>query len=47
MSIAMDEEIKRWMARRKLALVLDIIRGKTAVSESSRQFDLPHSGIES
>ena len=47
MSIEMDEEIKRWTARRKSALVLDIIQGKTAVSESSRQFDLPPSEIES
>jgi hypothetical protein len=47
MSIEMDEEIKRWTARRKSALVLDIIQGKTTVSESSRQFDLPPSEIES
>ena len=47
MSIEMDEEIKRWTARRKSALVLDITQGKTTVSESSRQFDLPSSEIES
>jgi transposase-like protein len=47
MSIEMDEEIKRWTARRKSALVLDIIQGKTTLSESSRQFDLPPSEIES
>jgi len=47
MSIEMDEEIKRWLPRRKSALVLDIIQGKTTVSESSRQFDLPPSEIES
>jgi hypothetical protein len=47
MSIEMDEEIKRWTARRKSALVSDIIQWKTSVSESSRQFDLPHSEIES
>ena len=46
MSVEMDEEIKRWTARRKSALVLDIIQGKTTVSESSRQFDLPPSEIE-
>jgi transposase-like protein len=40
MSIEMDEEIKRWPARRKSALVLEIVQGKTTVSESSRQFDL-------
>ena len=40
MSIEMDEEIKRWTARRKSALVFKIIQGTTTVSESSRQFDL-------
>jgi hypothetical protein len=43
MSIGMDEEVKRWTARRKSALVLDIIQWRTTVSESSRQFDLPPS----
>jgi transposase-like protein len=47
MSIEIDEEIKRWTALRKAALVLDIIQGKTTVSESSRQFDLLPSEIES
>ena len=46
MSITMDEEIKRWTARRKSALVLEIIQGKTTVSEASRQFDLAPSEIE-
>lgn len=47
MSQVMDEEIKRWTARRKSALVLEIILGKTMVAEASRQFDLPPSEIES
>ena len=47
MSIVMEEEIKRWTARRKSALVLEIIQGKATVSEASRQFDLPPSEIES
>ena len=46
MSAVMEEEIKRWTARRKAALVLDIIQGKATVSESSRRFDLPPSEIE-
>ena len=46
MSITMEEEIKRWTARRKSALVLEIIQGKTTVAEASRQFDLPPSEIE-
>ena len=47
MSQVMDEEIKRWTARRKSALVLEIIQGKKTVAEASRQFDLPPSEIES
>jgi transposase-like protein len=45
--MVMEEEIKRWTARRKAALVLDIIQGKATISEASRQFDLPPSEIES
>ena len=33
MSIMMDEEIKRWTAKRRTALVMDIIQGKTSVSK--------------
>jgi transposase-like protein len=47
MSVEMEEEIQRWTARRKSALVQDIIQAKTTGSESSRQFDLPPSEIES
>ncbi|MBB3195845.1 transposase-like protein [Roseateles terrae] len=32
----MDEEIKRWTAKRKTAFVREIIQGKTSVSEASR-----------
>ena len=46
MSMAMDEEIKRWTARRKAAVVVEIIQGKTTVAEVSRQFDLTPSEIE-
>ena len=46
MSVEMEEEIKRWTARRKSALVLEIIQGKRTVAEASRQFDLPPSEIE-
>ena len=46
MSAVMEEEIKRWTARRKSQLVLEIIQGRTTVSEASRQFDLPPSEIE-
>ena len=47
MSTLMDEEIKRWTAKRKTALVLEIIQGKTSVAEASRFYDLPPSEIES
>lgn len=40
MSTTMEEEIKRWTARRKSALVMEILQGKTPVVEASRQFDL-------
>src|SRR3546814_16403035 len=47
MSQVMEEEIKRWTARRKSALVLEIIQGTTTVAEASRQFDLTPSEIDS
>ncbi|MCZ4331234.1 DUF1153 domain-containing protein [Castellaniella denitrificans] len=46
MSIKMEDEIKRWTAKRKSALVLDIIQGKTTVSEASRSYDLSPSEVE-
>lgn len=46
MSIDMDEEIKRWTAKRKSALVMEIIQGKKTVAEASRQFDISPSEIE-
>jgi transposase-like protein len=46
MGMKMEEEIERWTARRKSALVLDIIQGKTTVAEASRAYDLPPSEIE-
>lgn len=46
MSVVMEDEIKRWTAKRKSALVLEIIQGKKTVTEASRQFDLPPSVLE-
>jgi transposase-like protein len=46
MSIEMDEEIKRWTARRKSALVMEIIQGATTVAEASRRYDLAPSELE-
>ena len=42
----MDEDVKRWTARRKSALVLEIIQGKTTVAEAARAYDLTPSEIE-
>jgi hypothetical protein len=42
----MEEEVKRWTARRKSAQVLEIIQGKTTVSEASRRYALAPSEIE-
>ena len=43
----MKDEKKRWSAKRKSALVLEIIQGKTTIAEASRQFDLTPSELES
>jgi hypothetical protein len=43
----MGESIKRWMARRKAAAVLEVVQGRTTISEVSRQFDLTRSEIGS
>jgi transposase-like protein len=42
----MDEEIKRWTARRKSALVMEIIQGTTTVAEASRRYDLQPSEVK-
>ncbi len=41
-----EEDFKRWTAKRKAALVTEILQGKTSVSEAARSFDLPPSEIE-
>ena len=46
MSLTMDENIKRWTAKRKTALVIEIIQGKTTVAEASRYYDLTPSEVE-
>lgn len=43
MSIAMEDDIKKWTAKRKSVLVPDIIQGKTTVAEASRAYNLPPS----
>ena len=44
--MTMDDGIKRWTAKRKTALVVEIFQGKTTVAEASRAFDLSPSEIE-
>ena len=46
MSETLEDGIKRWTAKRKSALVVEIIQGKTTVAEASRAFDLTPSEIE-
>ena len=46
MSVAMDDSIKRWTAKRKTALVVEIIQGKTTVAAAGRAHDLSPSEIE-
>ncbi|QNM95559.1 DUF1153 domain-containing protein [Chitinimonas koreensis] len=46
MGMKMEEDIKRWTAKRKSALVLDIIQGKTTVAEASRAYDLSPAEVE-
>ena len=40
MSTELDDEIKRWTAKRKSALVLEILQGKKSISEASRLHDV-------
>ena len=40
------EEIKRWTARRKATVVMDIIKGKTTAAEVARTHDLTVGEVE-
>jgi hypothetical protein len=42
----MEDDLKRWTAKRKTALLLEFIKGKTALAEASCADDLPPSEIE-
>jgi len=46
MSTPMEDDIKRWTAKRKAALVMEIMQGKSTVAEASRSFDFAPSEIE-
>lgn len=45
MTHELPEEIKRWTAQRRTALVLQILRGETTANEAARQYDLKPSDI--
>ena len=45
MSTVMEDNIKRWTAKRKTALALGIIQDKTTESESGRTYDLNPSKV--
>jgi transposase-like protein len=47
MSTELDDEIKRWTAKRKFSLVLEILQGKQSISEASRLHDVTPAEIES
>ncbi len=40
MSETLEDGFKRWTAKRKSALVIEILQGKTTVAEASRSYDL-------
>jgi transposase-like protein len=44
--VIVEEDFKRWTAKRKAALVTVILQGKTSVSEAAGSFDLSPSEIE-
>ena len=46
MSAVMEEDTKRWTAKCKSALVLEIIQGKTTLTAAGRSFDLPAPKID-
>ena len=46
MSMTMEDDIKRWTAKRKAALVMEIIQGKTSISGASRAFDVSPAEFE-
>lgn len=46
MSTDLPDEIKRWTAKRRTALVLELLRGETTVNEAARKHDLKPTDIE-
>jgi hypothetical protein len=44
--VILEEDFKRWTAKRKAALLMNIIKGRTSIVEASRSFNLPPSEIK-
>jgi len=44
--MTMEDDIKIWTAKRKAALVMEIIYGRTSISEASCAFDVSSAEIE-
>jgi hypothetical protein len=44
--MASPEEVQRWTARRRIALVLSVLKGETAVEEVARRHALSVSEVE-
>ncbi len=46
MGVIVEEDFKRWAAKRRTALVTEILKGMTSVSEAARSFNFSPSEIE-
>lgn len=46
MNDSIESNVQRWTAKRKTAVVLDLIKGKTSAAEVARQHDLTVAEIE-
>ncbi len=46
MGVIVEEDFKRWTAKRKAALLTEILQGETSFPEAARSFDLSPSEIE-
>ncbi len=40
------DEVQRWTAKRKAAVVLSIVKGETSAAEAARKYGLTTTGIE-
>ena len=42
-----NQEVKRWTAKRKASLVVEVLQGKISINQAARQYDLQPSELES